>query len=432
MKLPYAAQTDIGKVRTRNEDNLTVDEDLSLYIVCDGMGGHTCGDLASKMAVNLLKDYIKSHKDVINKYIANIKFADKKEIFNILNDAIIDTNDQIFEESLRLPDHRGMGTTLSLLLVTGCHAYIAQVGDSRIYLLRDQSIYQITEDHSLFFELVKHGKFGYRTMSKFPYKNVVTRALGAHDTIEVDFFSLDILPNDRFILCSDGLHNYAEDSMLLSIGLGSDLKKAANQLVSFANDKGGADNITVIMLQIPREADIEDAEEVRLHLKIFSQLPLFSALSYTELLRLMNVAERRDFKENEIIFQEGEEGDGLYILLSGKVQIMRGDMPIVVYEKGCHFGEMSLVESATRLAKAKAAADSKILIIKRRDFFRLLRNAPYLAVKLLWNLVNILTSRLKATNDELIVLKTYYNSDQQIPPVPGDSNIFGIGEKKKK
>jgi protein phosphatase len=250
MKIRYAAKTDVGMKRTHNEDYFSLIEAEQLFIVADGMGGHASGEVASKMAADAVSEFYERTKDedatwpykmdrqlsyIENRLVCGIKLA----------------NYRIFEAASRDLRYKGMGTTIVAALVSGEKIYIAHVGDSRAYRMRSGNIQQITRDHSLL-EDYKDAKpdMTEEEQRNFPHKNVITRALGMRDSVQVDIKHEAIQDGDVFLLCSDGLSGMVDDPQILTIIQGSgDLEKAVAELVDQANRAGGTDNITALLLQ---------------------------------------------------------------------------------------------------------------------------------------------------------------------------------------
>lgn len=251
MKLRYAGLTHVGMKRTHNEDNFALLPDESLYIVADGMGGHASGEVASQMAVETLMSFFRmtSRDEEVTwpyKEEKNLRYDE-----NRLVTAIKFSNQRIFEASAREARFKGMGTTIVTAFFTQGGAYLGHVGDSRGYRIRDHKIEQITEDHSLLNDYIKANKLvTEEEIENFPHKNVIVRALGMKDTVQVDINRLDPTEGDVYLLCSDGLSGMISDPMILEIVEGSDnLEEACEVLIQAANDAGGNDNITVAMVQ---------------------------------------------------------------------------------------------------------------------------------------------------------------------------------------
>ncbi len=254
MKIRYAAKTDVGMKRTHNEDYFALLEDEQLFIVADGMGGHSSGEVASRMAADTMGEFYQRTKDddatwpykmdrqlsyVENRLVCSIKLA----------------NQRIYESSTREPRYKGMGTTIVSAQVNGDRAYFAHVGDSRGYRVRGNTIKQVTRDHSLL-EDYKEAKpdMTEDEVRNFPHKNVITRALGMRETVQVDIKSEQIEEGDIYLLCCDGVSGMIEDDKMLEIAraAGTDLERGVAMIVDTANRNGGVDNITVILLSCSR------------------------------------------------------------------------------------------------------------------------------------------------------------------------------------
>src|SRR6185503_377074 len=322
----FYAATDVGRMRDHNEDNYLVDKKLSLFVVADGMGGHAAGEVASALAVRIIHEELKKEREAIE--AAGVETRGSKQILSLLEQAVQKACARIHEEARADVNKRGMGTTLSALLIAGSHGFIAHVGDSRIYLLRDGRIQQVTEDHTVFNELIKRGKLTRDQIEKVAQKNAITRAVGVYERVEVDTLTIEVLPGDQFLLASDGLHGYIAHTAELEPYLEeADGDLATEELIALANRKGGKDNITAVLVRLGEGGAEDSMRARRLALKrdVLVKMPLFSRLQERELLRIMQVAEVRAFEEGQVVFQEGERGDELFIVLSGSVQVSRGE-----------------------------------------------------------------------------------------------------------
>jgi serine/threonine protein phosphatase PrpC len=413
MELSFWAATDVGKKREHNEDNFLVDKKLSLFVVADGMGGHASGEVASHLAVHEFRNAIEAKAELLEVY-AKSETAEKPdtkvdtaELLALLEQAAQAAGGAIFQRGKQEPDKRGMGTTISALLLVGNRGFIAHVGDSRIYLLRQDQVIQLTEDHSLINELIRRGKVTKENLSRSPYsayKNAVTRALGVYETVQVDTIDFDVLPGDQFLLCSDGLHGYLDDDKIKKLFAPEEITSIPKQLIDHANESGGQDNITAIALRIQgagTEALDSRTEELTRKIEVLKQMPLFRHLTYKEIIRVLNLTEVSDYGPGEDIMREGEPGDDLYILLRGRVRLHKDGAFITNLGPGAHLGEMALVDRTPRSATATAEERSRLLILRRQEFFEILRKDPPLSVKLLWSFVQVLTERLRKTTADL-------------------------------
>lgn len=235
----YQCRSDQGLVRAHNEDALLVDPDLGLFGVCDGLGGHAAGEVASSLAVETLRQSL---------------LRTNGPGPQALVEAIREANLKILEDQQQHPERRGMGTTLSLLLLSKASglepAWIAHIGDSRIYLLRGNRLQQLTEDHSPVFRLFRQGKISKEEMRNHPHKSLLEQALGLGREIEPDLLPVDLQAGDRFLVCTDGLTDALADSEIAGILLSEDWDRLTGRFVREANDRGGLDNITLVILEI--------------------------------------------------------------------------------------------------------------------------------------------------------------------------------------
>ena len=240
MKFVY--RTDRGKVRNHNEDHVGIFFNQSneiLAVVADGMGGHLAGDVASKMATDLLKKFWIEKDQIESPEAAEHWF--KENVYKI--------NEEIFQYANENPECQGMGTTLVASICTEKYITIAHIGDSRGYVLTEDGFRQLTDDHSLVNELVKSGQISKEDAEHHPRKNVLLRALGTELNVSIDTLTIEFEPGDSLLLCSDGLTNKVSDDELLNI-LQSELnlEEKANQLIHLANEKGGEDNISLAII----------------------------------------------------------------------------------------------------------------------------------------------------------------------------------------
>ena len=402
----FYAATDVGRVREHNEDNFLVDKKLSLFMVADGMGGHAAGEVASAIAVRTLHDELKRERELLADYATGVSGANRvttKDVVALLEHAVHRACMKIHEEAQIDPAKRGMGTTLSAILVVGHQGFIAHVGDSRIYLMRNGQVQQVTEDHTVFNELIKRGKLTREQIEKVAHKNAITRAVGVYERVEVDTLVIEVLPSDTFVLASDGLTGYLDAPEDLREYLLLDGDKAAKGLIALANERGGKDNITAVIVRIGDEGEQDAARAKKLALKreALANMPLFARLSERELLRVMQSVEPRDYEDGAIVMREGDKGDELFIVLDGTVRVSRGEQVLTRLGPGEHFGEMALIRSVPRSATITAEGTASLIAIRRADFFEILRKEHEIAVKMLWQFLGVFADRLDATSSEL-------------------------------
>jgi serine/threonine protein phosphatase PrpC/CRP-like cAMP-binding protein len=399
----FFATTDVGRVREHNEDNYLIDKRLGLFIVADGMGGHAAGEIASALAVRTIHEEVRNDRAIVEGFGKPEGSVSARDILAMLEHAVQRASARIHEEAQSDPHKRGMGTTVSAMLLCGNTAFVAHVGDSRVYMLRDGKVHQLTEDHTVYNELVKRGKLSKEQIEKVAQKNAITRAVGVYERVEVDTLLLETIPGDSFLICSDGLHGYVDQEEELTPYLADAENDASRLLVDLANDRGGKDNVTAIVLRIGSQGadDGDRARKLALKREVLSQMPLFARLSDRELLRVMQVAAVRAYAAGTAVVREGERGDELYVVLSGQLAVSKGDSVLTHLGPGLHVGEMALIRNAPRSATVTAEVASELIVLRRSDFFEILRKEQALAVKMLWQFLGVLADRLDQTNRDL-------------------------------
>lgn len=254
-RLRIAGCTDTGLQRQYNQDHIGFNQNLGIAVLADGMGGHLAGEVAAQMAVSSVLEKLE-------------KFANQEtsrsitgsQLLEIVSNTISDSNTDIFQASEANEEHKGMGTTVVVTIVKGARIYAGHVGDSRLYLYRNQSVTRITKDHSLAQDLVDKGFYTEQEARTASVSHVVTRALGARAEVEVDTIQQELREKDLFLLCSDGLTDMVADwEIAQTIAENAmNLEAAAGKLVALANKYGGKDNISVILVEIQSNSEDED------------------------------------------------------------------------------------------------------------------------------------------------------------------------------
>ncbi len=431
--LHFFAATDVGNVREHNEDNFLVDKKLSLFVVADGMGGHAAGEVASAIAVRTVHEEIKRERELLADFMAGARGSARvtnKDILALMEHAVLRACARIHEEAQADAEKRGMGTTLSALIVLGARGFIAHVGDSRIYLARGGSVQQVTEDHTVYNELLKRGRLTREQVENIGHKNAITRAVGIYERVEVDTLMIEVLPGDQFLLASDGLTGYLETTEELLAYVGGDNSddgdSVTKALVDLAKMRGGRDNITVVLVRLGGETNDNDERVKQLALKreVLGRMPLFSRLDDRELLRVMQSVEVRAYDDQQMVIREGDKGDELFIVLTGKVSISRDGEVLTRLGAGEHFGEMALIRAVPRSASATSDGGAQLIVIRRADVFEILRNEHEIAVKMLWQFLGVLADRLDQTSSELRHAKQELSASDVNEVTDGSIEIF--------
>lgn len=234
------AKTDIGRERKQNEDSYYIaneEDKVQLFMVADGMGGYNAGEVASKMAIDEVKKYIDKHFQ-----------KNKDNIEQLLVDAIENANTAIYKKAEKNKELKGMGTTLDVSIIYNSKVYIGHVGDSRVYRIRKEFMRRLTKDHSYVQTLIEDGTITKEEAFNHPKKNMITKALGCMEKAEPDIYTKTFIKNDILLMTSDGLTNMIKEDEIFNI-IKEDKENAINKLVEKANDNGGYDNITVVIIK---------------------------------------------------------------------------------------------------------------------------------------------------------------------------------------
>ena len=235
-------KTDIGRHRATNQDEFkvcSVNEELCFGLVCDGMGGENGGNIASSVACDVISRHLIEHLR------PDLSDEDYK---NIIISAVSDGNVAVYDKSLEDKRYIGMGTTVVLAVVYQDKAFIAHVGDSRVYLIRDGKIHQLTKDHSLVQTLLEQGKIKPEEVHNHPQKNMITRAIGISCFVDIDYIEVSHMEHAALLLCSDGLTNTCDDETIKEIVLTENPNEICDRLIEKANENGGLDNITAVVI----------------------------------------------------------------------------------------------------------------------------------------------------------------------------------------
>jgi Serine/threonine protein phosphatase len=250
MQITFKGISDTGRKRGHNEDSFLIDEEISLFIVADGMGGHAGGGTASRIAVETVDSVLRESWEKPDSPLKENCPIRESKIPSVMRKAVQSACYNIYMAAQENPRLAGMGTTTVALLIHGDFAFFAHVGDSRIYLIRGPIVQQVTEDHSLVNEQIRAGMITPEEARRSRYKNIITRSVGFEPTVQVDAMGMVCEPGDTFILCSDGMSNLVREDDILRLASGDDLAAAVQGLIDLANERGGDDNITVVSARV--------------------------------------------------------------------------------------------------------------------------------------------------------------------------------------
>ncbi|MGB0646416.1 MAG: cyclic nucleotide-binding domain-containing protein [Bradymonadia bacterium] len=390
-----------------SEDSVLNDEAGRLFIVADGMGGATAGNIASQAAIELVKSFLEDHRADIAAFEAGNNT--RQDMLNLLEQAVQQASQAVFTMAQSNAQQRGMGTTLSLLLLTKKRGFIAHVGNSRIYILRQSEVIQLTEDHSLSAELVRQGRMTASQVAVAQKTDSVTRALGVYAHVQVDTFDFELAAGDSFLLATRGIWASVNSTQEISdLVEAKGYEHAPAAFINLRNARNHSEDATALLVRVIAsrgEMDAPHSDDLSLKLKLLKQIPLFKHLSYVQLVAVLNVSEVRAYPAGTHIFQEGQMGEELYVVLDGKVGIEKNGTELAKLGAGALFGEMAIMDKAPRSALAVATEDTRLIEVGRNRLFALMRQEKDIAVKLLWCFVQVLNQRLRTTNLDLMKLR---------------------------
>ncbi len=414
--------TDVGRKRNHNEDFFVMKEDLGLYVVCDGMGGHAAGEVASEMTANVVVKVIQKNYTHVIDFMAEPNKANRERVKRLLETAIQRACKKVFETSEKDSSKQGMGTTCVVCLMVEDGAFVAHVGDSRCYLYRQNETHQITEDHSLVNEYVKQGVMSKEDAQEHPQANLITRAVGLQPTVQVDTLYSETMDGDVILLCSDGLSEYLREkdiTKLITSHALSDLPKIS---VDLANDRGGKDNITSVLIQTGDPEAEAASDSISKKVEMLKKIPLFKNFNFQEITKILEVIEVHRFGSGELIIEEDSLGEEMYIILSGHVEVTKEKAKIAELKPGSFFGEMSLIDKTPRSATIRSIDDTKMMVIHKRPLFAVLKKESRVAMKLFWALLQTMSKRLRVTGEEIVSLKGLQQeieNNQEVTPSYG-------------
>jgi PPM family protein phosphatase len=401
MKYQVAGLSDVGVRRKDNQDAYLIDKKIPLFVVCDGVGGHSAGAIASSLCIEIFKDTIERRMDLIDAYRADPSLKNRKAIASLLQNGALAANYEIHQKGLRESTKSGMATTLVSILMLPDFALITHVGDSRAYLLRAGKVHQLTEDHQFGVEMISAGQWTEEQSRKSPHGNVLTRAVGMHPTLKVDTLQVEILSGDQFLLCTDGFYRYTNPDALKALHDGEPAQ-CIPKMIEFAKRAGGEDNITVIALTMePKKIETKSAIDILQKTELMTKVPLFRFMNFNEIAKILSIAEVKFIDRGEIIVKEGDPSLHLFIIAKGTVEVLHHDTRVTMREKGDVIGEMGVFDKAPRAATLKAESPTYLIQITQTELLNLFRKEQLISLKFIWALNGILTKRLRAATQEL-------------------------------
>lgn len=397
LRIRAAALSDIGLRRTNNEDAFLLDAEHRLFAVSDGMGGHSGGEIASALAVDSLRQALAALRD--QDYLCKATVANRQTILQWLAQTVDSISRTIQLRAVAEPQLHGMGCTLDAVLLRDGGLFLAHVGDSRVYLLRQGTLYQLTEDHSFGQMLLKAGVLTQEEVAQHPQRNVLTRALGPFPNVQVDTAYVEVTSGDVILLCSDGLYNEVSPSQLQHL-LEGDPSQAPAALIAAAREAGARDNVTALVFKIDECTVRRVVIGSALVLAALEQSSFFAGFSASELLRVQQIAGGRELAAGELLVEAGQQVAAFFLVVSGQLSIWRNGQQVGIANPGDPAGELSLSPEPTAVS-VRADTPALVLEFSHAAVGALLHSDSVLAAKLNAAALKRLAHRLRNVVDVL-------------------------------
>ncbi len=377
------------------------DEQLGVYVLCDGMGGTAAGGVAAKLASQACLSYLRQHASILEE-ISHGRRA-WQQLSELAQAAVAAANQAVYNHTHDHPESRGSGTTIALLLTAGHRGVCAHVGDSRIYAYRNQQLFQLTKDHSLAQDLIDRGLLDRAHLRSFAFKHVLSRAVGLLPAVSVDTLLFEILPGDCFLLTSDGVSSAVAREALEGIMSHEDSPTLLEKITSLAHESCGDDDLSIILVEASVDSDehgthTSRTQEHTLKTSVLQEVFLFRTLDQQNILRIVNSSTVVQCQPGEVVVHQGEPEISLYIILEGHFDIEVNRQKIATISRGNHFGEMALLTSHPRSATVRAATNGKVLQLAADDFHRFVQAHPQDGVRMVTALAQELSERLRQNN----------------------------------
>lgn len=390
-------RTDPGKKRTHNEDALLALPEQGLYVVADGVGGRACGEVAAAICIEAFRQAAPGLVIAVQEHDHD-PTVDARNAVLVAMDEVCQTASRRIFETAEAEGRSGMTTTVVSMIFGRSTAFVAHVGDSRGFLLREGQVRQLTEDHSMVNDLVRSGKMSLAEARASRYRHVITRAVGQYPTVQPSLATVDVLPGDRFLLCSDGLSDVVPEAVVCELGSAAELDGGAEALLQAALDRGGPDNITLILLD---PAGGGRADEAAVRARMLESLFLFEDMPFAARLQVARIMREHWFSPEEALVTQGSGERSMYIILDGECWVRRDGLDVTRLQAGDHFGELSLIDHEPRSASVVASTFGSAISVSGDQLEEFCRREPVLGAQLLWKLLRVMGQRLRDTTARL-------------------------------
>lgn len=399
-------RTDLGNVKKVNEDNYISLVEQGVFVVADGVSGRDAGEVASQTVVNGFRARAGELIKFIGRENPLEDDTHREAVVSALVEVVDEVNSEVFLLGKQPEYVGGMATTMVGLLLCDNAAFVAHVGDSRVYLVRNNKIFRITEDHT-YAELLKkqHGQDALPERLNKRYSHVLTRSIGSHPHVDVDVIFFDYYPGDRFLLCTDGLTDYLTGNEILAYMTSNRMEDVVDLMVDEALARGGRDNITAIAIEVDEALEDRTISMPQMDtlkkVDFLADLVLFKDLTTLELLRILRVVYEQKCEPNDVVLAESERSHSIFLIVEGEVEVRRGDQKLAVLGAGDHFGELSMFEDNASTVDVVCSQDTLLLSVPHAHFETMINENPALGNKLLWNMTRQLAQHLTNMNERV-------------------------------
>ncbi len=385
MELVAAGLTDAGMQRGYNEDRFHLDPDLGLLVVCDGMGGHASGALAAQTAIDVIAEVVADHRTLLDNISSGR--AAPGAAGGLSDPARPPAAAAVLDMATSRAEAAGMGCTATAILLRGWHAALGHVGDSRLYVSREGQCHRLSSDHTMGRDMVARGMLAPEDLADHPFASALTRAIGVQRSVQVETLQFDLRGDDRLLLCSDGLHAYIDSHAWLAGELDDDdVGRVVEGLVNHANDRGGHDNISAVVVRIgvePPELPLPMVDsQTGARLEALEQVHLFRGLGLARLYHVLSATRFVAIPAGEVFVDVGDDLSSLYVVARGAIRASLAKGGSVRLGPGDHFGSTTLLRPRPSRARIEATVDSTVIQIGRARFQQMVRAKPYLGLLL--------------------------------------------------
>ncbi len=395
-----------GKKREVNEDSFFIDDDSGLYIVADGIGGDPWGELASSIAVRSAAEHIAEQSNALDA----IRTGEEPEeaAVEIVEQALIHACGEIFRTAQKNSEFTSMGSTATIVLFLGKKVAMGHVGNTRLYLYRDGHTHQLSQDHTIAAEYVRRNVITAAEEREHTFRNVLTRSLGTQPSTVVDTLLFDLSPQDRLLLCSNGLSSALQDADLHGF-FKLDFEEIADALIHHAASKDETDDMTTVVIRPSGEFFEElksssSYQSVNQYIEILGSLQVFEALSLRQLQRVLNLGRAQRFDERETLVTEGRDCPYMIVVLEGSVSVTRKGEKIGIIKPGDAAQEISLASARPSSGTYRTLEPSHIWMLEREEFKRLALQFPRIGLTVLGRLSELLTDEVDRKTNESVRL----------------------------